>query len=136
MGDRGNVCILEYPREDQEQQAVYLYTHWSGEDLPRTVQLALKRKQRWDDNAYLARIIFCEMIKGCEGDEAGFGISTGICDNEHPIVVVDPNKQVIGFADEGEPTKPYISWPFQEFIKLKGKELEETFSRDFRAHGE
>ena len=66
MGDRGNVKV----------DGVYLYTHDMGTSLPFVVKRALRKQWRWDDSAYLARIIFCEMIKGREQDEFGFGIST------------------------------------------------------------
>ena len=83
MGDRANVVVLD------EHAPVFLYTHWGGEDLPTDLANALARgKDRWDDGPYLTRIIFCEMVKGQEGETTGFGISTVLCDNEHPLLVV------------------------------------------------
>lgn len=96
MGDRGNV----YVRRDAEH-GVYLYTHWCGSELPATVGEALRKgKSRWNDPSYLARIIFCEMIRGDRDDLAGFGISDMLEDNEHPIVVVDVEYQRIQFVPE------------------------------------
>lgn len=69
MGDRGNIII-----RDEGAPDLYLYTHWNGSDLPKTLKRALSRKERWEDSAYLARIIFCEMVKGSEADATGFGI--------------------------------------------------------------
>ncbi len=101
MGDRANVYI----KEDQEH-GVYLYTHWGGSELPEMTRTALNRHQRWDDSAYLARIIFCEMIKGREAEETGFGISTRMPDNEHPIIVVDVPAQTVGYAPKPTTDSP------------------------------
>ena len=130
MGDRGNVKVVD----SFDGGAVFLYSHWGGTELPKVVQTVLSRKARWDDAPYLARMIFCEMVKGQEADETGFGISTGICDNEHPIVVVDCKAQEVRYeeeppsiADLGEsqaPPKVLKKWTFKEFCK-------ETLPEDF-----
>jgi len=91
MGDRGNIGIVQ----DGGKDTVFLYSHWGGSELPATLQNALKREMRWNDPNYLARIIFCEMVKGQEDGETGFGISSRITDNEHPILIVDCRKQVV-----------------------------------------
>lgn len=97
MGDRANVAI----RNPHEDGMVFLYTHWGGYELPRVIQDALKRgRDRWDDAPYLARIVFSEMVKGQENENTGFGISTGICDNEHPIIVLDTEFKCIKIYDE------------------------------------
>lgn len=97
MGDRANVVVVD------NGERVYLYTHWSGHDLPDTVRRALVRGEgRWTDAPYLTRIIFCEMI-GKDGGEGttGFGISTRIGDNEYPIIVVDCDAQQVFAEAEG-----------------------------------
>ena len=92
MGDRGNIVI----KQDGGKGEIYLYSHWGGEELPKTLRAALVRgKGCWDDSPYLARIIFCEMVKGHEMSETGFGISTYECDNEHDLLIVDPDKQTV-----------------------------------------
>lgn len=112
MGDRGNIKIGK----------VYLYTHWGGSDIKRTVQNALKKQWRWNDEPYLARIIFCELIKGDEAGETGFGISTSINDNEHNIIEVDVKNQLVKeLIDDTENIK---QWTFREFIALEGKQLD------------
>jgi len=83
MGDRANVKI-----SDRYSGDLYLYTHWAGTELPETVQRALKRRERWDDMPYLARIVFCEMVKGNEDGATGFGISAKPCDGDDRIVEV------------------------------------------------
>lgn len=134
MGDRANVYI----KEDSER-GVYLYTHWSGSELAGTVQDALKRGQgRWSDGAYLARIIFCEMVKGNEQELTGFGISTGLCDNEHAIIVVDPETQTIGLAPEPTADAPIpaiddtAKWTFSQFTALSTTKLEKAWDVDRR----
>lgn len=119
MGDRGNIKVLDEP---SGSGAVYLYTHWGGSDIKTYLANALDRgRDRWDDPAYLARIIFCEMLKSSSGDPldetTGLGISTQLCDNEHPILVVHCDSQAIE-TEEGKSE----NWQFEEFIqKFKSK---------------
>ena len=113
MGDRAN-CIV-HQNSYQDTGPVWLYTHWGGYGLLVTVQAALAKKWRWDDDAYLARIIFDQMTKGSHGKETGYGISTAPCDNEHDYVVVDPKAQEVRLEDP-DTRKPKLSWSFKEFI--------------------
>ena len=94
MGDRANVAVQDHGKR------VYLYTHWDGYELPELVRMALARRQRWNDAPYLTRILFCTLVAGAEKDETGFGISTEICDNEHPIIIVDCDKQIVTIEAE------------------------------------
>jgi hypothetical protein len=110
MGDRGNIKIGK----------VYLYTHWGGSGIKQVVQNALKRRQRWNDEAYLTRIIFCELLKGDDdvlNGETGYGISTHICDNEHNIIRVNTKKQTV--YETNEDGIIIKIWSFEEFIKIK-----------------
>lgn len=96
MGDRGNIKVGK----------VYLYTHWYGSNLKEMLVNALKRgRDRWTDEAYLTRIIFCEMIKDEVLEDTGYGISTEIQDNEHEILEVDCKKLTVNGI------------PFEDFIK-------------------
>ncbi len=124
MGDRANVAIKQ-----PDGTAVYLYTHWGGSELALTVQKALAKRWRWDDGAYLARIVFDAMSDGNHGNETGFGISTGICDNEHPIVVLDPRGLKVGFAKESAPLDAVVSWTFVEYCALAAGELEKAYRK-------
>ncbi len=71
------------------------------------------------------------MIKGCEENETGFGIATYLCDNEHPIIEVYSDKETVSFyhakwvKDNGEVVedKPYISWSFDDYIKLSEDDI-------------
>ena len=103
MGDRGNVVVVERDhRSGAETGRVYLYAHWGGWGLPERLQRALARCQRWSDGSYLARIIFCEMVRGAEDGETGFGISASLGDHDYPLLVVDPAGQTVSLEEEPE----------------------------------
>jgi hypothetical protein len=87
MGDRAQVHIKD--------EGVYLYTHWGASKLVDTVKAALAKKWRWDDSEYLARIIFCEMVKGSEMDETGFGIGTSQHEDVFFVVEIDCENQTV-----------------------------------------
>jgi len=119
MGDRGQVLIVDYDKEDE---GVYLYTHWGATDLVEVVRDAMKRKLRWDDPCYLARIIFSEMIRDEIDGETGYGI----CTNQHGdiwrLVKVNCNTQQVTLMDEhwtGDKPEWRTTWTktFDEFIK-------------------
>ena len=120
MGDRANIFVK------QEQSGVYLYSHWGGTELPATLQAALNSPQgrgRWDDEAYLTRIIFCQMVKGDEDGETGYGISTYTPDGEDRVLEVDSNFRRIDVRSRtGHP-----GWTFDEFCKLSGPELDQVW---------
>lgn len=118
MGDRGNIVVQE-----SKGNRVYLYGHWSGWDMPEILRKALSRgDNRWDDPQYLARIIFCEMISGRDMTETtGFGITSRLHDNQHPIIVVDCEKGEIRLEAEEDgnhaPEKPQ-AWKIADFAAL------------------
>lgn len=113
MGDRAN-CIVLQNSYDQEHPAVWLYTHWGGEELLANVQKAMQRRERWDDDSYLTRIIFDTMTVGQQGDGTGYGITTAETDNGHDFVVVDPNKGEVRIEDPGDREVKHC-WPFEQF---------------------
>lgn len=113
MGDRGSVQIIP---SDTTEYSVYLYTHWRGQELAQTVHRALARKQRWTDDSYLTRIIFCEMLRDGYNDpiEAfdtpeSYGISAYPTESEYPDLVVDCAKQQVRVAN--------FKKSFEEFVK-------------------
>ncbi len=125
MGDRGNIVVVD----EFDIPAVYLYSHWGGYELGDTLATVLSRGQRWDDGSYLARMIFCEMVKGSETGETGFGISTAPPDNEHAYLVVDIKGQrvLIGDASNASTLRErvaadepdgFVSVPFAEWSRL------------------
>lgn len=118
MGDRGNIVV-----KAGEGEEVCFYAHWRGRELPAVLQTALRRKERWEDASYLARIIFCEMVKGYEHEATGFGISSTLADNEHVVLVVDVPAQRVVLRDEdgGE----FGGFGFREFCALGEKAIED-----------
>ena len=112
MGNRANVCV-----KSEWDKPIFFYTHWCGEELPKVIAGSLDRgRERWNDVSYLRRIIFSDMIQGQERDLRGFGISTNILDNEHPILVVDTFSRTVGIAHENTPTRTYKKVSYEEFI--------------------
>lgn len=99
MGDRGNIVIRQKPNTNTDD--VWLYTHWSGSEIEDTARAALKRNARWDDPSYLTRIVFQELI-GTDTSEIGYGISTSLQDNQHPILVIDCPEQEVYTVDESQ----------------------------------
>jgi len=106
MGDRGQVRFIDGDNE------VWFYTHWGASNLTRTVQAALKRgKSRWDDPEYLARIIFCEMVKGDVEDLLGYGIGFSEHGDVWQVVTVNASEQTV------EVRRPEIGpISFEEYI--------------------
>lgn len=110
MGDRANIQV-----KNDGDQSVFLYTHWDGSELPETLRAALAKRWRWTDDAYLARIIFCEMVKGAEMDETGFGIMSYVGDGEDRILIVDTQA---GTVSRGEQV-----WSFDEYVDLSPDQI-------------
>lgn len=109
MGDRGQVLIKD--------EGVYLYTHWRASELEGVVRKALERgTSRWNDPEYLARIIFCEMIKGREMELTGFGIGTKQYSDVWRIIEIDCKNQKVTKIDFG---KIQFVKSFEEFVRRK-----------------
>jgi hypothetical protein len=97
MGDRANIIVKD------AGSTVYLYSHWCGSSLPSIVHAALKRApNRWDDGPYLARVLFCELLKqsgGLDG-ETGAGISSMLGDGgDAPDITVSVDDQTVSVGD-------------------------------------
>jgi hypothetical protein len=95
MGDRGNIIVKD------GDSTVYLYTHWTGSDLPSSIRASLRRsKDRWDDGQYLARVLFQDMV-GKDTGISGFGISSTMGDGGTDIEVNVDTQTVdgVGFED-------------------------------------
>lgn len=126
MGDRGNIVARQ--AKGTNRNDVWFYTHWSGSEREETVREALSLNERWDDPSYLARIIF-DKLTGGDASTTGFGISTTLQDNEHPICVVDIPEQVVRSVPEGslveddngfrlpDDISGFAGVPFEEFCK-------------------
>lgn len=118
MGDRGNIVIKQ---NHSEGGYLYLYTHYGGSEMPRTLQDALKRgRQCWSDEQYLARVVFSEMIKDNVMDLDCYGISNYIGDNGQDLLVVDVEEQMVSRVHGDDPTAtPKKSWSFEKFLEVK-----------------
>jgi len=114
MGMRGNV-VITYDTKNKEK--IFFYTHWHGHVLAEIVRQALIRgKPRWGDQAYLARIIFSEMIKDEVLEETGYGIAPYECYNEYPWVEVDMKEQTVKVGP--------ITQSFEDYIEEEKAEAE------------
>lgn len=124
MGDRSNIVIKQH-----DGSRVWLYGHWMGEDSINVVRDTLAHRERWNDAPYLARMLFDKMTKGAVGS-TGYGISTYMCDNEYPVIVLDPETQTVVLEDApfGQPLVP-ITPPvsFETFIAC-GSETNPSFA--------
>lgn len=111
MGSPGNIEI-RYLTSTAEKpyEAVCFYTHWLVASLPEIVQRAIRRDVRWHDPTYLARIVFCELVKGNENGETGFGIAP-YAENGGIAIVIDMPSQSIEIPDVGR-------WSFAEYASL------------------
>lgn len=121
MGDRGQVHILDQYRKSK---GVWLYTHWGATDLVKDVHRALSKRCRWDDDEYLARIIFDEMIPvKYRGTETGWGIgASGPHGDEWRIVEIDCENQKVTVIKY---PSSKIEWQgtFEKFIAVDPKDL-------------
>ena len=100
MGDRASVCVKGNESE------VYLYTHWGGYRIHESVANALAKRERWNDAAYLTRIIFDSMTK-LEGGTTGYGISSFHCDGQ--LLIVNTDDSTVTSELEGQ-------FMFDEFV--------------------
>lgn len=106
MGDRRNVELVYGSIGNVEMPRIFLYTHWDGYDLPTIVADALNSPEgrgRWNDESYLARIIFSHMTKDAD-PETGYGIAPYVMDDNHPNIVVNLALHTV----DGVPFEDYI----------------------------
>lgn len=114
MGDRANVYVT-----DDADPGVFLYSHWGGTDFQRQAVAVLAQPSvcdRWGDAPYLTRILISRLAD--HKSTSGFGVSTRMPDNEHPVLVVNTNALRWYFVDEGEHDGPVppTALPFGELV--------------------
>lgn len=85
MGDRANFGFK------QGEDTIYLYGHWAGYEMLKTLADALKASApRWNDVAYGTRWTISNIIGNDWSQEYGWGLTVNaLCDNEHSVPVVD-----------------------------------------------
>lgn len=120
MGDRGNIVV-----RGQNGSEVFLYAHWTGGALPITAQEVLRKNLRWSDAGYLARLMFCAMVRESDdiGGELGYGISTQRLDYNHHDVVIDVEKQKVFFRDPVKGTSKSLGG-FRQFCSLTQEQFD------------
>lgn len=113
MGMRRNIA-LQYQGEpktkDEDSNVIYLYTHWDAEGLEDTLAHTLDRaRSRWDDESYLARIIFTDVTARVGDELTGYGLAPYEIDPEFPTLWVNLKEQTVN----GVPYEDFISNPEQ-----------------------
>lgn len=106
MGARAQVKI--------EDTGVFLYTHWGSGEIEDTVRKALQRRQRWNDDEYLTRIVFSQMTRGREDEEFGFGIGTSKHGDIDTLITLNVKAQTVTVTDIWGETEE--TFTFTEFI--------------------
>lgn len=107
MGDRANIAVHDTFDADD---VVYLYAHWAGSGLPAALALALANgRSRWTDGQYLARIIFCTMVRDDVAGLTGYGISASVGDGDDRVLHVYPSRcEVVDWNGR--------AWSFDDWI--------------------
>lgn len=134
MGDRGNIRLKQ-----PNGQSIWLYTHWSGTEMPATLQAGMKLGiGREYDPSYYNRSIITEFTRGArDGDNTGFGVSLDPGDNEHDILEVDLAEKRVrvrsakGYFDEepewdADKADVLGEWTFEEYLALPPDKLPEV----------
>ena len=126
MGDRATVEIWNNAAAPKsEERPVVLYTHWGGSTLMQDVMSAIERRERWDDPAYLSRIIFCHMLCGDLNPisgSTGYGILTDNVADAKLEIIVDCDRHEIIVKEIDRDNEKYT---FEEFAEL-GKDWVEN----------
>ena len=96
MGCRGTIEIWEHGAAPKDEaRPVVLYTHWGANEMEDDLRDVLSRKKRWNDPAYLSRMIFCRMIRNDIDGETGYGIMTDNINDAEQEIIVDCNRQEV-----------------------------------------
>ena len=117
MGNRANVFV----KDQFGVGGVFLYTHSGGDELPLLLQTAIRRgRERWQVASYLARIIFCDMVRDDLDGMFGHGISASLGDNGHPILAVEVGSQsiVVLQLNSGGPPTVLNTFTFEDYVAL------------------
>jgi hypothetical protein len=82
---------------------IYLYTHYTGDELVKIVYDTLRLKENLDDPEYLARMIFCRMIPPEKWyDNKDFGIGSQMYMNCEHMVTIDIERGLISIFNREE----------------------------------
>lgn len=118
MGERRNIELVY-----DGKHSIFLYTHWLGVELPQILATALDSEEgraRWDDDSYLARIIFSHMTKNASSPETGFGIAPYPVDMNYPNIRVDFDAKTV----DGVPYQDYIETTLRDYNLMESDTAE------------
>ena len=102
MGDRAMAKVKT------TKGSLFIYTHWSGFDLPKTAKEAVKlARPRWDDEPYATHIIVDQLTKEGRDQETGIGImlddyAEDGYNHDKPSVIIDIPNQTITIVGHEE----------------------------------
>jgi hypothetical protein len=130
VGDRGNIFFVD--AHGKQLGGLYMYSHWAGSTIWKVVRSALERgRERWGDPQYLARIMFCELVRDSVLDDTGYGLGTSIGDNGHAIVRVDDDDSRVSFHVPGKERSPSdrgtASWSYEQYLAAPLATVERAF---------
>ena len=134
MGDRGNIYFVDNKFDDDTvYKGMYLYTQYAGGDLWRICKDGLIRgENRWGDSQYLARILFCEMVRGIELETTGAGLGTEMGDNGHQIIRVNDLDQTVSFHQPGNERNVAevgsMSWTYRQYVDSPWEDIAYAFA--------
>lgn len=127
MGDRANIVMNQRSayaeKQGQKPQRLFFYTHGDGWELPTVLQEALKVARagsRLEDEQYLARIVFCQMVKDAYSETTGYGNSTTQGDGGYDLLVVDSDKLTVHLEkdDSDDRVVTHGPWTFEQYIDI------------------
>ena len=110
MGCRGTIEIIEKDNDP----SVFLYTHWGANEMLSQITTTLKKKKKLNNASYLTRMIFCEMVKGDEEGNTGYGIQTWRTGDAEEEITVNVEHQWI---KQERISKPSETFTFKELSK-------------------
>lgn len=107
MGNRFSIEVVH------EAGSVFLYTHWKGCSICNTLKASLERgSDRWEDESYLTRIIFSDMIAEDINSNTGYGISLISYTQPYRTIKVDIPNAMVEYMDK-------FSFTFDDYINLQ-----------------
>lgn len=116
MGCRGQILI--------EDTGVFLYTHWGANRMVDDLKKALSLHKRWDDDEYLARIIFCQLVKDDIDGTISYGIGTSQHGDIEKLISINCQEETIEVNDLYMGTITKFS-SFEDFISFKETEKDD-----------
>lgn len=113
MSDRRQV-VFTFPveKDEESRRAIYLYSHWSGFELPQKVQSALGiAKSRWTDEPYFTRIMLTNILPPADpNDLLSWGIAPYYMDTEYDDVIICMGENTVSIGND--------TWSFEEYLSV------------------